>query len=276
MATEILDQSRDSSPPSNTKPGTASTAPAQVSNSEQAPQKRNNQQAQAAARRQSTRQQYSVPFITNTLTLKTHHAQHTFERGFPICAEAIFTLSVVMRVVAPEQDAVQVDAAVETQLSTVRAELTAESERLNRLAEASGVVFSGVQYSMPREFTPRITSPRATLYLSLLRQMDDIVEKMDTLWLAGVINDSVHNQGIFQWQRRILRLSGAIRTLVVRAMSAAQRKDIHNVQDPRTGTLLDTDAAPTEDVAKAPSETATVQGEVAPAQETAAEEAVAA
>ena len=195
-------------------------------------------------RRQRTRQQYSMPFLMNTLTLKSFHAQQTFTRGFGICSEAIFQLSVVMRAIATEEDAIAVDEAVDRELSVVAKDMKAELERLKQYAEGNGYAYEGVQYSLPRVFTPQITSPRSVLYLSLLRDLDLLVERLDTLWLAGAMTDKEHNQSIFQWKRRTLRVSGTIRTLVFRAIGAAQRKEIHNVQDPRIGTAIDPDKSP--------------------------------
>ena len=200
-------------------------------------------------RRQRTRQQYSMPFLMNTLTLKSFHAQQTFTRGFGICSEAIFQLSVVMRAIATEEDAIAVDEAVDRELSVVAKDMKAELERLKQYAEGNGYAYEGVQYSLPQVFTPQITSPRSVLYLSLLRDLDLLVERLDTLWLAGAMSDKEHNQAIFQWKRRTLRVSGTIRTLVFRAIGAAQRKEIHNVQDPRVGTAIDPDKSPADGLA---------------------------
>lgn len=199
--------------------------------------------AQAAARRQRTRKQYSMPFVTNTLTLKSLHAQQAFDRGFQICQEAIYTLSVILRVIAPEEQAIQVEEAVDRELASVAKDIKTELDRLATYAETNGVEFAGVQYSLPREVTPQITSPRSVQYLNLLRSLDTLVERIDTLWLAGIVKDKERSQVIFNWKRRILRLSGTIRNLVFRAMASAQRKDLDNVQDPSAGTLLDPSVA---------------------------------
>jgi len=202
------------------------------------------QKTESTERRQRTRQQYSMPFLTNTLTLKSFHAQQTFTRGFKICSEAIFQLSVVMRAIASEEDSIAVDEAVDRELTVVAKEMKAELERLKQYAEGNGYAYEGVQYSLPQAFSPQITSPRSVLYLSLLRDLDLLVERLDTLWLAGAMTDKEHNQSIFNWKRRTLRVSGNIRTLVFRAIGAAQRKNIHNVQDPRVGTAIDPDQSP--------------------------------
>ena len=199
--------------------------------------------AQAAARRQRTRKQYSMPFVTNTLTLKSLHAQQAFDRGFQICQEAIYTLSVILRVIAPEEQAIQVEEAVDRELASVAKDIKTELDRLATYAETNGVEFAGVQYSLPREVTPQITSPRSVQYLNLLRSLDTLVERIDTLWLAGIVKDKERSQVIFNWKRRILRLYGTIRNLVFRAMASAQRKDLDNVQDPSAGTLLDPSVA---------------------------------
>lgn len=210
---------------------------------EQKPQKRPDSKAQAAQRRQRTRQQYSMPFVSSSITLKSFHAQQTYERGFQQGADALFTLSVLMRVVAPEDQAVQVDEVVNKELSAVVDELKQEFARLDQLADSNGISLGGLNYSMPATFTPQVTSPRAAVYLKLLGDLDKLVETMDALWLSHVISDGDHSKNIFKWKRRILRLAGTLRNLANRGMASAQRKGVDHVQDPRVGTLLDPDAA---------------------------------
>src|SRR5450830_1128108 len=91
------------------------TAAAPAQPSEKSKPARPDPKAFAAQRRQRTRVQYSMPFVSNSVTLKTFHAQQTYDRGFLMGEEALHTLSVVLRVLAPEEECVKVDEILNTE-----------------------------------------------------------------------------------------------------------------------------------------------------------------
>lgn len=167
----------------------------------------------------------SHPYFTQKVKLHSFHAQQTFDRGFDLCAGAVFSLSIVLRIVGTDEQAREVEAIVDERLNTMFEDLRGEVARMDKLAEANGIEFSGIDYSRPKEVEARITSPRAVRYVGLIREFDGLVAKLDTLWLSGVIPDSDYARRIYDWKRRLLRVAGGIRSLAGRAMNAARRKD---------------------------------------------------
>jgi len=168
----------------------------------------------------------SHPYFTQTVKLHSYHAQQTFERGFELCANAIFSLSVVLRIIGGDEQAHEVEGLVDERLNKMHEDMRNEGIRLDNMAEANGIEFRGIDYSHPKQVEARITSPRAVRYVGLIREFDGLLAKLDTLWLSGVITDSVYSRSIYDWKRRLLRLAGGIRSLSTRAMSAARRKDV--------------------------------------------------
>lgn len=167
----------------------------------------------------------SHPYFTQKVKLQSFHAQQVFERGFEIASGAIFSLSVVLRAVGSDEQAREIEALVDEQLTKFSTLLKNESDRLDKLAEANGIEFDGVDYSNPIEVSAKITSPRAVRYIGIIREFDQLVTKFDTLWLSSVITDSVQASTIYGWKRNILRQAGSIRALTIRAMSAAHKKN---------------------------------------------------
>ncbi|WP_126448356.1 AcaB family transcriptional regulator [Sulfuricystis multivorans] len=177
----------------------------------------NNQSTQGGAK--------SHAFFTQKVKLHSFHAQQVFDRGFEICSNAVFTLSVVLRMISTEDQAREVEGIVDERINKTFEDLRGEALRLEKLAESNGIEFVGVEYTNPKEFEAKITSPRIVRYVGLIREFDGLVAKIDTLWLSGVIPDSNYSRSIYEWKRRLLRLAGTIRSISTRAMIAARRKE---------------------------------------------------
>ncbi|WP_205617442.1 AcaB family transcriptional regulator [Pelomicrobium methylotrophicum] len=167
----------------------------------------------------------SHPYFTQKVKLHSFHAQQVFDRGFELCANAIFSLSVVLRIIGTDEQAREVEGIVDERLNKMFEDIRSEAARLEKLAEANGIEFNGIEYSHPKELEAKITSPRAVRYLGIVREFDGLVAKLDTLWLSGVIPDGNYSRSIYEWKRRLLRLAGGIRSISGRAMIAARRKE---------------------------------------------------
>jgi hypothetical protein len=193
----------------------------------------------------------SHPYFTQKVRLHSFHAQQVFDRGFDLCATAIFSLSVVLRIIGTDDQARNVEGIVDERLSAMFEDIRGEVARLDKLAESNGIEFAGVDYSHPKEVEAKITSPRAVRYIGLIREFDALVAKLDTLWLSGTIPDGIYSRSIYDWKRRILRLAGTIRSISGRAMTAARRKESQGRERSETNA--------------APAETTTVPVEPLPA-----------
>jgi hypothetical protein len=191
----------------------------------------------------------SHPYFTQKVRLHSFHAQQVFDRGFEICAAAIFSLSVVLRIIGTDDQARDVEGIVDEHLNNMLDDIRGEVARLDKLAESNGIEFAGVDYSHPKEVEAKITSPRAVRYIGLIREFDGLVAKLDTLWLSGTIPDGIYSRSIYDWKRRILRLAGTIRSISGRAMTAARRKESQGGERSETDTApAETTAAPADQV----------------------------
>ncbi len=185
----------------------------------------------------------SQAFLTHNTTLNSFHAQQVYDRSFKIGDEALYTLSVVLRVLATEDKCTEVEEIVNKKLEEVRKLVVDEATRLEKLAETYGISGSGMTYSQPMAVSAKLTSPRASSWINLIRDYDKLVEAFDVLWMSHVISDSDHSKGIFNVKRRLMRCANDMRTLAIRSIAAAQKGGDQNVpSDPRAGTALDADA----------------------------------
>lgn len=208
---------------------------------------------EAAAPAVSKDKSKSHPYFTQKVKLHSFHAQQVFDRGFELCANAIFSLSVVLRIIGTDEQAREVEGVVDEHLNKMFEDMRGEVARLEKMAEANGIEFDGIDYSHPKEVEAKITSPRAVRYVGLIREFDGLVAKLDTLWLSGVIPDGSYSRSIYEWKRRLLRLARTIRSIAARAMSAARRKEAQG--EAKNGADLADDikdAASTETASEAP------------------------
>ena len=183
----------------------------------------------------------SMPFLEQTATLKSFHAQQVYRRTYAIGEEALFTLSVILRALTSEEECIKVDEVVNQKIAELQKAIFDEQTRLEKLADTYGIQVSGIPYSAPMDVTVKVTSPRAVAWMSIIRDLDRLVELFDVLWLSHVIKDGEHAKGIFTTKRKVWRMANELRTLAIRSIASAQRRDIDNVTDPRSGTALDAD-----------------------------------
>lgn len=172
----------------------------------------------------SVRQDNSRPFLTQKAVLNSLHAQQVFDRGYEMCANALFSLSVVLRFIGTDAQAQEVDVLVDSLIDQTLEDLRRESLRLREVAESNGIE-TAIGYTSAKAVEAQITSPRAIRYLAIIREFDGLLAQMDALWLSSVVTDSQYARGVYEWKRRILRLAGQIRQIASRAVLAARRKE---------------------------------------------------
>ena len=156
--------------------------------------------------------------------LNSLHAQQVFDRGYQTCANALFSLSVVLRFIGTEAQAEKVDALVDNLIDQSLEEIRGESRRLKELADSNGIETT-IGYTSAKTIDVQITSPGAIRYL-------------DALLLSCVVTDSQYARGVYEWKRRVLRLAGQIRQMPTRAVLAARRKETGGVSDDAVDTTV--------------------------------------
>ncbi|MFZ2524694.1 MAG: hypothetical protein WAW87_05205, partial [Candidatus Ferrigenium altingense] len=170
----------------------------------------------------------SRPFLTQKALLNSLHAQQIFERGYEMCANALFSLSVVLRFIGTEEQAQEVDAMVDALIDQALDGIQKESARLKEIAESNGIETT-IGYTSAKTVDVQITSPRSIKYLAIIREFDGMMANMDALWLSCVITDTQYARGVYEWKRRILRLAGQVRQIATRAVLAARRKETSEI-----------------------------------------------
>lgn len=171
----------------------------------------------------------SRPVLKSSITLRTRHAQKTYTRAYQILASSVYAMSLKMRAFATEQQASQVEEAVDTIINESHADLTQEIARMRQMCVENGLQSDAIQYTDPRKYETELSSNRASRYLDMIRDLDELCVIMDALGIGGVLSDSQHSTGEYQWQRRVHKISSKVRTMcegaVKKAASAKAKRD---------------------------------------------------
>lgn len=166
---------------------------------------------------------FSRPVFDQSLRVHSDHAQRLLERGFHRVVRALYGIEVVLRILGEEGEMDAIEQIVSERIDACAAELRAERARLEKLCADHGVT-ERARYTHPEEVRVRISSPQVAQYAALIRELDELMMAMDTLWLTGVLSNKQRADAAFTWRRRVLALGREIIAIEERARASARRK----------------------------------------------------
>lgn len=211
------------------------------------------QPAQKSKPRVST---YSRPIFRRNFTLQTLHAQKVFNRSFTKVAEGLFSLDVILQIIANQEEVKQVSLLINELMDKKEAEQKVALEQFKKLFADNGI--EGLpEYTNPKTVNVEINSPQLPRYLRLISVMDQIIMAIDTLWLNSVLDSEQRTDAVFEWQQKMIKLSNQIINIERRAKAAAykqgeavpakEEEEITLEADPDNNELSESDlATPTE------------------------------
>ena len=154
----------------------------------------------------------AMPVMTVKLEFNTDHAQRVYRRAFDRLKGDLYVCTVRTRSSGMDAAADAIENIISEAFSSVRKDLDSELERVEVLLDAQKIVavaeFPGVQ-----SFDAQYSTPRAKEYLDLLRKMDQLLMRYDTLWLAGEITTHQRVSRSQNWQRRLIKVANRLREL---------------------------------------------------------------
>jgi len=163
------------------------------------------------------------PYLPYPLSIKSLPARRVFGREMFRSLGALFTIDVVLAVVADQKMSTTLMDVVRGKIDKLKAEMSADMAQVDELMTSCGIV-EEVRYSDPFEAEVRVYSPEARVVLNLLSEMDKLIRKVDVLWLSGEMDSSNRSNINFQWQNKLIKLGRSIVNDARRAMKAAHSK----------------------------------------------------
>ncbi|MEA3640019.1 MAG: hypothetical protein VBE63_08755 [Lamprobacter sp.] len=196
------------------------------------------------------KRRFSKPVLDQTLTIHSQNAQYVLQRGhsFVLVVRALYSISVVLRIIGEESDMDQIEALVSERIEAVAQTLQDEHARLKALADEEGGV-PVPRYTNPREVTLQLSSPQLAHYVRLVLLLDKILMLLDGLWFAGLLSNKQRKDATHRLRRLVYGLGRSIIDLERRARESARRAgkdaellaadDAVNALTLATGSLVD-------------------------------------
>jgi hypothetical protein len=166
----------------------------------------------------------SRPMIVEQLRLCTLQAHRVTDRVLVKAVRALFNVSVLAPIYATEDAAASLEATILERIASTRKFLERETIKIKVTKERHGVEIKPLAYNNPRDVTVEITSPLALQYVGLLRQLDEIAQQLDALWMAGVVPNKERNKTTYSLQGTMIKLGQHFIMLERRARQAADQK----------------------------------------------------
>lgn len=183
---------------------------------------------------------YSRPVIERTVSLRTETAQRVMEREYARVENALYSLEVILRIIGKPEAVDTIETAVNQLMMKCIGQMDAEQERFNKLMDDHGIS-ELPNYTQAREIQVSVSSPQVGQYLLLVQKLDELIARMDALWLMGVLSNQQRADGSYHWQQTVLHMGRKIAELQRRGTRTVARG---KVEDP----TVEGDAGPISEV----------------------------
>lgn len=165
----------------------------------------------------------SRAFFNATVQLQSLHTHQVIQRCFSESAEAVYALSAILPALTTTENVEAAQNEIFGRVDAAEKDIGNEIQRVAKLIESSGIDINQLGYTAAQTFHAQICSPRANQLLRVIKQLDDLIKLLDTLWLTETITQKVHTETVFLWKRRVIKLMNHVREVGFRAMNAAHR-----------------------------------------------------
>jgi hypothetical protein len=178
---------------------------------------------------------YSRPVIERTVSLRTETAQRVMEREYGRVENALYSLEVILRIIGKPEAVDAIETAVNQLLMDCIRLVEQEQERFKKLMDDHGILESP-NYTQAREIRVAVSSPQVGQYLLLVQKLDELIARMDALWLMGVLSNQQRADASYHWQQTVLHMGRKIAELQRRGGKAIARerdskKDLLSVEE---------------------------------------------
>lgn len=171
------------------------------------------------------REAASRPVFKQKLIVQSLQGQRIMNKSFEYVSRSLFRLGVILRIIGEQEEIDQVNGVIQKYRDEVVADFEGQQERLATLLSQNGVSEDSLcEFTSPKEYSIEISSPQLSKFVSLLSDLDKIIQMTDTLWLMGIFEDKQRMVSNYQAQQRLFRFAGRIIGLERMARHAAYNK----------------------------------------------------
>ncbi len=184
----------------------------------------------------------SHPIIEREFVLLTKLSQDLYRRSFEYLASAHVNVSVIARISTEiksfldDEFADKADDTMETIYQECINRLQGESDRLDAVLESNGCA-DRIRYSSPKKIKVVLRSPADNHFFQCTTLLDDVVSKIDTLWMAGLIRNKVKISNTMMWKQVVAKTINRTIALSNNLRAEIRRKEneyLSNIETQKT------------------------------------------
>ncbi|MEW9890045.1 MAG: hypothetical protein AB2989_06055 [Candidatus Symbiodolus clandestinus] len=157
----------------------------------------------------SERPVYSRPSFQQAMTLNSLQAQRVMVRAFEKVSRALYFIDVIIHIIGTEEQAEAIEGMVLGRVENLQQEFAKEEQRLDKLLEDHGIDLLP-SYDHPVEYQLKISCPQLARFAAILKQLDTLNGKVDSLWLHLVLDNKQCLQAKRQLSQQVIKLGNRI------------------------------------------------------------------
>ncbi|WP_242522983.1 DUF1845 domain-containing protein [Thiocystis minor] len=156
------------------------------------------------SRRAARPYRHSRPVFDRAVRIHSEYVRRLVsDRQLKPAMTALYGIDVILRLIATEAQADQIESVIEARLIELSEAMTAERERLQRELERHGLMEVRPRYTHPTDLRIQVASPHIGAYTNLIVELDQMMIAIDTLWLSGLLSNKAHAEREIQWRNQL-------------------------------------------------------------------------
>ena len=157
-----------------------------------------------AARRAARPYWHSRPVFDRAVRIHSEYVRRLVsDRQLKPAMTALYGIDVILRLIATEEQADQIESVIEARLIAFSEAMTEERTRLRHELERHGLTEVRPRYTHPTDLRIQIASPHIGAYTNLIVELDQLMIAIDTLWLSGLLTNKAHTATEIQWRNQL-------------------------------------------------------------------------
>lgn len=123
-------------------------------------------------------------------------------------ADAILRDAIIRNRVS-EEAVNQLEETIEQLLEPVSVDINHAIERNSVVMKENNITLVP-EYTNPKSFQVRVRSPQFLSFIQIITNLDTLMVQLDALWFNRIVSNKRRSEEIYQWQRRLAKLSNRI------------------------------------------------------------------
>lgn len=170
-----------------------------------------------------------MPALKVDVDFKTDFAKRVYNRTWDTIKGHLYTVTVTTLALGMDEAAQLYEKFIDEEMSKVEEDLASEIERADTAVRDAGIT-GYASYPAAEKFETEFTTPQARRYLNLILQLDQLVMRLDVLYLSGEIDTKACKSRSHEWQSRLIKVANRLREQAMTARRGMDRLETQRTE----------------------------------------------